>query len=452
MKTSSVASEQAMPSILIESVKLVIHDELTTAHLLLEDGVIKRISKLKPFTRAEETIPANRLIALPGLIDAHVHLRDMQLAYKETFQTGTRAAAAGGYTTVIDMPNTQPPTTSAARLAEKMAKAQGRIFTNIAFQCALTPELSESIKMKQQGAVAFKLYLNKSLETFNSSDDPKLRLALQAAKLSNALVTIHAEDGDAIKKVQTECIASDRLTIRDFLRAHKPSVEVAAVKSILKLCNSLNVQTHICHITTPQAVRLVRASRNSTCEATAHHLLLDHSAFKRYGTRAICVPPIRRTEYRRELWNLFVKGEVDILASDHAPHTLHEKATENAWKAASGVPGLETSLQVMLTQVSKGRLSLSRLIQAGSTLPAMIFKLRRKGRLQTGYDADIVLIDPKSRNTIQTDKFLSKAKYSPFEGLKCRGKAVYTIVNGNVVYQNGKVADAPVGRILRSDN
>jgi dihydroorotase len=106
-----------MPSILIESVKLVIHDELTTAHLLLEDGVIKRISKLKPFTRAEETIPANRLIALPGLIDAHVHLRDMQLAYKETFQTGTRAAAAGGYTTVIDMPNTQPPTTSAARLA-----------------------------------------------------------------------------------------------------------------------------------------------------------------------------------------------------------------------------------------------------------------------------------------------------------------------------------------------
>jgi len=212
------------------------------------------------------------------------------------------------------------------------------------------------------------------------------------------------------------------------------------------------VRTHICHITTPQAVRLVRAYRNSTCEATAHHLLLDHSAFKRYGTKAICVPPIRRAECRRELWNFFVKGEVGILASDHAPHTLREKVTEDAWKTASGVPGLETSLQVMLTQVSKGRLPLSRLIQAGSTLPAMIFRLHKKGRLQIGYDADIVLIDPKARNTIETDKFLSKAKYSPFEGMKCRGKAVYTIVNGNIAYQNGKVADAPAGRILRSDN
>jgi len=441
-----------MPSILIESVKLIVHDELTTAHLLLEDGVIKRITKIKPSIRADETIPASRLIALPGLIDAHVHLRDMELAYKETFQTGTQAAAAGGYTTVIDMPNTQPPTTNAARLTEKMARAQERIFSNIAFQCALVPELGEMLKMKQQGAVAFKLYLNKSLETFNSSDEPRLRLALQAAKLSNALVTIHAEDGDAIRKVQTKCMASGRFTIKDFLRAHPPSVEVAAVKSILKLCNSLNVRTHICHITIPQAVRLVCASRNSTCEATAHHLLLDDSASKRHGTRAICVPPIRRGEYRRELWNLFVKGKVDVLASDHAPHTLHEKLAENVWKAASGVPGLETSLQIMLTQVSKGRLSLSRLIQAGSTLPAMVFGLGRKGRLQTGYDADIVLIDPKARNTIEAANFLSKAKYSPFEGMKCRGKAVYTIVNGNIAYRDGKVADTPVGRILRSDN
>ena len=441
-----------MSSILIESAKVIVHDEFTTAHLLLEDGVIKGITKLKPSIRADETIPASRLIALPGLIDAHVHLRDMELKYKETFRTGTQAAAAGGYTTVIDMPNTQPPTVNVTRLTEKMARAQGRIFTNIAFQCALIPELDEIIKMKQQGAVAFKLYLNKSLETFNSSDKPRLRLALQAAKRSNALVTIHAEDGDAIKKVQAECAASGKLSISDFLSAHSPSVEVEAVKSILDLCKSLNVRSHICHITTPQAVRLVRASRNSTCEATAHHLLLDHSALKRFGTKAICVPPIRRAEYRRKLWKLFVKGEVDILASDHAPHTLQEKVAEDAWKAASGVPGLETSLQVMLTQVWKGRLTLSRLIQASSTLPAMIFRLQGKGRLQTGYDADIVLIDPKVRNTIESDKFLSKAKYSPFEGMKCRGKVVYTIVNGNIAYQNGKVADAAVGRIVRSDN
>jgi len=440
-----------MSSILIESAKILANNDVTTANLLLEDGVIKRISKLKPITRAEETIHADRLIALPGLIDPHVHLRDMELAYKETFQTGTQAAARGGYTTVIDMPNTQPPTTSALRLAEKKAKAHRHIFTNVAFQGALIQDTNEINKMKKLGAVAFKLYLNKSLETFNSSFEPGLRLALQAARLSNSLVTIHAEDGDAIKKSQTESIASGKRSIKDFLRAHSPSVEVAAVKSILKLCKSLNVRAHICHITTPQAVQIVRASINSTCEATAHHLLLDQSVFKRYGTKAICVPPIRGTEYRRELWNLFTKGEVNVLASDHAPHTLHEKVTEDAWKAASGVPGLETSLPVMLTQVWNGRLSLKRLIQASSTLPATIFKLHTKGRLQTGYDADIVLVDHKARTTIEADKFLSKAKYSPFEGMKCRGRAAYTIVNGNIVYQNGIIADTPVGRILRSD-
>jgi dihydroorotase (multifunctional complex type) len=376
----------------------------------------------------------------------------MELEYKESFQTGTLAAAAGGYTTLIDMPNTQPPTTNAVRLAEKKAKARGRIFTNLAFQGALIPESSELRKMKQQGAVAFKLYLNKSLQTFNSSDETQLRLALQAAKLSNALVTIHAEDGDVIERVQEESEASGKVTIRDFLRAHTPRVEVGAVQSILKVCKSLNVRTHICHITIPKSVRLVRASRNVTCEATAHHLLLDHSAFKRHGTRAICVPPIRNAEYRRELWNLFVRGKIDILASDHAPHTLQEKITENAWKAASGMPGLETSLPVMLTQIWKGRLTLNRLIQAGSTLPAMIFRLRGKGRLEIGYDADIVLIDPKARNEIEAAKFLSKAKYSPFDGMKCRGKVVYTIVNGNIVYRNGEIGDTAVGRILRSDN
>ena len=193
-----------MPSILIESVKLLVNDKLTTAHLLLEDGIIKRIGKLKPIAGADETIRADRLIAVPGFIDAHVHLRDMELAYKETFQTGTQAAAAGGYTTVIDMPNTQPPTTRPLNLAEKTARARGHIFTNVAFQGALIQDATEVRKMKQHGAVAFKLYLNKSLETFNSSDESRLQLALQAAKSSDALVTVHAEDGDAIKKKSSE--------------------------------------------------------------------------------------------------------------------------------------------------------------------------------------------------------------------------------------------------------
>jgi dihydroorotase len=441
-----------MASILIESIRLLVNNELITAHLLLDDGVIKRISKLRPFARLDETILADGLIALPGLIDAHVHLRDMELAYKETFETGTRAAAAGGFTTVIEMPNTRPPTTNALRLAEKMTKAQRCSFTNIAFQGALVQDADEVNRMRKQGAVAFKLYLNKSLETFNSSDASKLHEALQAAKSANVLVTVHAEDGELIKKYQAESVTSGKFSIRDFLRAHSPGVEVVAVKSILKACKKMNVRVHICHISTPEGVQMVRATPNSTCEATAHHLLLDYSTFDRHGTESICVPPIRRIGIRRQLWNLSAKGEIDILASDHAPHALNEKITENAWNAASGVPGLETSLPVMLTQVWKGRLSLSRLVRATSTIPAMIFKLRGKGRLETGYDADIVLIDPKASTTVKPSSFLSKAKYSPFEGMSCRGAAVCTIVNGQIIFRDGEIVGPPAGKILRSDN
>ncbi|MGA3297727.1 MAG: dihydroorotase family protein [Candidatus Bathyarchaeia archaeon] len=440
-----------MPSLLIESAKILVNNELTTANLFIVDGIINKITKLKANIQTENRIDARGLLALPGLIDAHVHLRDMDLSYKETFETGTKAAAAGGFTTVIEMPNTRPPTISATALVDKIGHARNQIYTNIAFQAALVDDQMEMQKMKEQGAVAFKLFLNKSLETFNSSDETELRRALSAAKSLDGLVTVHAEDGHAIKQIQERSIALGRTSVNSFLRAHAPRMEVSAVKTILAISTKLNLRVHICHITTAQAVQLVRKSKNATCEATAHHLLLDHSSFKKYGTMAICVPPIRSSESRRQLWSQFVKGRVDILASDHAPHTLEEKKNRNAWKAATGVPGLETSLPVMLTQVWNGKLSLNRLIEAAATLPAKIFGLKGKGRLREGYDADIVLVNPKTKKIIRPRLFLSKAKFSPFEGMHCRGEVVCTIVNGNVVFEHGKIVGPPTGRVVRSD-
>lgn len=440
-----------MQSLLIESVNIVVGNDLARVNLVIEDGAIKKITKLKPNSSLDRHIDASGLIALPGPIDAHVHLRDMNLSYKETFTSGTQAAAAGGFTTVIDMPNTKPPTVSASDLIEKMKRAQNQIFTNVAFQGALVDDRLEVFKMKNRGAVAFKLYLNKALETFNSSDNVKLRSALQAAKFSKALVTVHAEDGAAIRALQTCSVAEGKVTVKDFLKAHSPAMELAAVKSILNLSAKLGVRVHICHITTQQAVELVTRTKWATCEATPHHLTLDDAVFERHGTMAICVPPIRNRQHKRRLWNLFVKGQVDVLASDHAPHTVEEKKTNNAWNAASGIPGLETSLPIMLTQVWNGKLSLRRLVESTSTSPAKIFGLKRKGKLRAGYDADLVLVDPKMESVITPSKFLTKAKYSPFEGMKCRGKAVCTIVNGNVVYENEEIVAPPVGRILRSE-
>jgi dihydroorotase len=371
----------------------------------------------------------------------------MELSYKETFETGTQAAAVGGYTTVIDMPNTKPPTTSTARLNEKKATAEGKLFANIAFQGALIQDPTELRQMKENGAIAFKLYLNKALETFDSSDDTELKNAFLSAKKSNALVTVHAEDGDAIRNYQRMSIREGKSSIDAFLRSHSPRFEVTAVRRILKLSRELRIPVHVCHTSVPEAVEHIHRAPNATCEATPHHLFVNHSIFKRQGSLAICVPPIRSESDRSRLWRCFKKGEIEILASDHAPHTIEEK-TREIWKAASGVPGLETSLPLLLTQFSRGRLSLRRLIDATSTLPAKIFHLPNKGRLEKGFDADIVLVDPKAETRINAANFLSKAKYSPFDGTKCKGAVAYTILNGQVIAQNGAIVGSPNGRIV----
>lgn len=435
---------------LIESAKIPMNGELTTANLFLEDGLIKSISKIPPSTSADEKIDASGLIALPGLIDVHVHLRDLELSYKETFETGTQAAAVGGFTTVLDMPNTRPPTASSQALNEKMSRAQGRLFVNVGFQGALIDDPNEIKAMAEAGAIAFKLYMNKSLETFDYSDNNKLIQAIHAVKDSNSILTVHAENGDAIKRVQQESEKAGRTSIREFLNAHNPGSEISAVSGILGISRRFRVRTHVCHITIPEAVSLAKKTPSTTCEATPHHLLMNQSIFRKQNTLALCVPPIRSERHRQGLWKGFRDGKVDILASDHAPHALEEKTVTNAWKAASGVPGLETSLPVLFTQVTRGRLSLKRLVDATATLPARIFGLRRKGALREGFEADIVLVDPKAKFRVNPEEFLSKAKYSPFKGWLCTGRAAYTILGGTLVAERGRIVGPPAGKVVKS--
>jgi dihydroorotase (multifunctional complex type) len=439
-----------MPSILIEKTKILVDEELTPANIFVEDGKIQAISKLKPTTPPDSRINASHLIALPGMIDAHVHLRDLDLAYKETFETGTQAAAAGGYTTVLDMPNTRPPTTTSGRLGEKISRAEGRLYSNVGFQGSLTPDETELGRMVKQGAIAFKLYLNKALETFDSSDQTILRSALHLARKYDALVTIHAEDGDMIRQIQNESVQQGRTSVRDFLNAHPPQAEATAVRRMVGLSREIGTRIHICHITLPTSVRLVRMAPTVSCEASAHHLMLNQAVFRKFGTLAICVPPIRAETERSGLWKLFTQGRVDILASDHAPHTLEEKTQTDAFQAASGIPGLETSLPLMLTQVSRGKLSLRRLIEAAAARPAELFHLSKKGVLREGFDADIVLVNPKTKSVVNPRHFLTKAKYSPFKGFRCTGKVAYTIVNGVLVAENGAIVGPPTGQVIRA--
>jgi dihydroorotase (multifunctional complex type) len=436
----------------IADVKLVIGEELVDGGISIRNGRIEKISKTSLLPKSDKTIHGRGLIAIPGLIDAHVHLRDMELSYKEDFSSGTLAAAAGGFTTVLDMPNTKPPTDSEARLAEKITKARATVHVNIGFHASLPESPADLRKIVDSGAIAFKLYMNEPDPDAWHNDPRRLLPSLEQCGSLGIPVAVHAENGPAIARVQMKCREAGKNSMQDLVRAHAPRFELEAVQTIIDLARRAHSKVHICHLSTQRSLREISSAHRRgveiTCEATPHHLLLDTTDLRRRGGFALMVPPLRKHADTKALWNAMLRSEIDIVASDHAPHTLEEKTTKDAWSIRPGLPGLETTLPLLLTKVHRGELKLQRLMQLLAEKPADIFELQGKGRLEVGMDADIVLIDPKARHRIDSSKFRSKAHFSPFDGFRCVGQPVTTIVAGHVVYDRGEIVERSQGRVV----
>ena len=439
-------------SLNITDVRLFQGEELVEGGISIRDGRIIRLSKTAHLPKSDKTIDGKGLIALPGLIDAHVHLRDMELFYKEDFSSGTLAAAAGGFTTVLDMPNTQPPTNSDVRLVEKIAKAQTAVHVNVGFHASLAESGTDLRKMVKAGAIAFKLYMNEPDPHVWYSDPRKLFSSLKMCGTLGTPVAVHVENGPAIARIQTKCREAGDNSVKDFLRAHAPRFELEAVQMIIDLARRAHSKVHICHLSTQRSLREISAARKKgvgvTCEVTPHHLFLDTKALRRKGGFALMVPPLRKRSDTKALWRAMLRSEIDIVASDHAPHTVEEKTSKNVWSIRPGLPGLETTLPLLLTKVHRGELTLTRLVQLLAEKPAHLFGLQRKGRLEVGLDGDLVLIDPKARSKIDSSKFYSKAHFSPFDGFRCVGQPVTTIVAGRVVYDRGEIIEKNHGSIV----
>jgi dihydroorotase len=428
-------------SILVKDADIWNGSSFTRGSILIEDGRIKRVARR--ISDGAETIDASGLKGLPGLIDVHVHLRDMELSYKEDFATGTASAAAGGITTLLDMPNTVPPTDSASRLIEKQNVAAQKTHVNVGFHAAAVSDSSNIESLARAGAFSLKLYLPKPIAPFDAESDQAIENMMRAAGRVEIQITVHAED------LSTARHTSLRDGFEKAAESRPPILEAHAVDRLLRIQKKARCNVHYCHLTLRSSLVKISFSTRSTSEVTPHHLLLSKKALSSLGWKAWMVPPLRSEGMRRGLLNSTLTGLASVIASDHAPHTIEEK-DQSASKSPPGIPGLETTLPLMLTLVNRQQMSLSLLVKLLSENPARIFGLKSKAKLRKGADGDLILIDLKKKSKVDSSKFFSRAKFSPFDGFKTQGEVHSTIVGGRVVYREGEiVAREGSGSVLR---
>ncbi len=443
--------------LVLTNAKAYFKQEIVECCIAVENGEIEKIGKETQMPKADERINLRNLLVLPGLIDVHVHLRDEGKAYKEDFYSGTAAAAAGGFTTVLDMPNNEPVTMSPEILKNRMNLASKRVLVNVGFYSEFPNNLNQVKEIVDRGAIGFKLFMAHKVGGVNANDDEALHEAFDCAGEASALVAVHAEDEAKICALERPLRAGKHNNPAAFLKAHPPAAEIKAVERVLNASANTAAHVHFCHISTEKSLeKVVEAKQkgaNVSCEVTPNHLLLSTRDFESQGALLTMMPPLRNQTDIETLWQGITQRAVDVIGSDHAPHTLEEKSADSIWDVKVGVPGLETTLPLMLTMIKKNRLTLGRLVELLAEKPAELFKLKGRSELARGMKADFAVVDLKAKFTIDPSTFHSKAKYSPYKGWEVQGKPVKTYVNGHLVMDEGEIVAKPgSGAVIRREN
>jgi len=397
----------------------------------IEDGKIVSITKIAP--KSEEEIDIKGKIVLPGLIDSHVHFRDPGFPEKETFRSGSEAAAAGGFTTVLDMPNTNPPTDTKKAFLEKLEIARKKSVVDFGLHAGVG-DIKEISKIAELKPASFKIYMDLI------DDEHLLDIFTEIKGLpEDHLISVHAEDKDTVKQCTDKLKSSGSTYPGIYANARPPLAEDIAVLKATSLAKQLNSRIHICHVSTKKSLDIIKEGKDENCrvtsEITPHHLFLDASHFKKCGNFAKTNPPLRDKKHALGINEL---EKIDVIGTDHAPHTIPEKE-KVVWEAPSGIPNLETALPLLLTKVNENKMAFGDIKKLLCEKPAEIFNLKNKGKIAEGMDADFVVVDMKKEGIINPDEFKTKAKYSPFKGFKIKGMHVTTIVRGNVVANGGEV-------------
>ncbi|GCE09819.1 dihydroorotase [Dictyobacter aurantiacus] len=377
----------------------------------------------------EQVIEAEGMMVLPGFIDSHVHFRDPGGTHKEDFLSGTRAALAGGVTTILDMPNTQPPTDSRAHLQEKMALVAPKAVVDYGFYFGATDNNIEEAASVADQVAAMKLYMGSSTGSLLVTEFSPIFRHFSTFPLDKP-IAVHAEDEQSLLYFGAQGSTEHN-------RARPPLSAQIALSRALAIAEKVGRRLHIAHTTTQRELELIQEAKQKgvrvTCEVTPLHLFLTEADQQRLGNFGKVNPPLRSKSDQEALWRYF--DVIDTIGTDHAPHTKEEKM-QPYQKAPSGMTGVQTMLPLLFNAAQEGRIALNEIIKRCVTNPARIFGLQDKGALEVGKDADIVLIDPQQLYEISNEQVLSKCGWTPFAGTKIKGKIQRVFVRGQLAFEH----------------
>ncbi|MCX6735406.1 MAG: dihydroorotase [Candidatus Peregrinibacteria bacterium] len=434
------------------------------ADVLIEDGKIVNTFDWGQKHEVDETIDCKGKIILPGLIDVHVHLREPGQKYKEDWTTGTKAAVAGGVTTICDMPNNVPPILTVKDLEEKRKLVAKKAYCNYGLYMGFDGKNISEIN-KAENIPAVKVYVANSTGNMGVGTETIAELF----KKCNKFIVAHAEDEGMIKEKALEYLAEYGARIDDDGKlivpkeaVIDPSVHskirsadcaVSAVKFLCELAKENGKRLHVAHVSSDQELTMLLEYQNLdeagqpriTCEVAPHHLLLSDDDYATFGNLIKVNPPVRSKMDLFTMWKALKFGEVHIIATDHAPHTLVEKEQEYM-DVPSGIPELDTLLPILLNAVNDGGLEMKEVVKLCCESPAKIFGMKNKGQVEAGFDADLVVVDMEKMFEVKNEKLFTKCKWSPYAGSTFKGCPIMTFVNGELVYKNGKIVGKKVGK------
>lgn len=416
-------------------------DGIGVRDVAVRDGRIVAIGDLGGIGAAE-TIDCTGLHVLPGVIDSQVHFREPGLEHKEDLESGSRSAVLGGVTTVFEMPNTNPLTTSAETLADKVKRGTARMHSDFAFWVGGTHDNVRDLPELERlpGAAGIKVFMGSSTGSLLVEDDKGVEAILSVTRRRAAF---HSEDEQMLRDRKDLRVENDPSS-HPVWRSEE--VAMRCTERLVGIARKVGAKIHVLHISTAQEIRWLADQKDvATCEITPHHLTMAApECYERLGTLAQMNPPVRSAEHREALWWGIRQSVADVIGSDHAPHTLEEKRKAYP-NSPSGMTGVQTLVPLMLDHVNAGRLTLQRFVDLTSAGPQRIFGIAAKGRIALGYDADFTIVDMKRRETITNEKVGSKCGWTPYDGKTVQGWPVGTVVRGRRVMWDGEIVTPSQG-------